>query len=107
MQKQFVVVFDEVMLKQFKKAGKNQHIRNVLSKIFDKLESIGPSAGKLLDSQLHIYEVKKMNPPIRLYYKHNLATNEIYVFEFEMKTSQEKQKQTIEKIKQKLRDNKF
>ena len=53
--------------------------------MFDKIELLGPLTGKLLDSKLFIYEIKAKHPPIRLYFKHNLATNEIYVFEFEMK----------------------
>jgi len=95
----FKLIFDEVILKQLKKAGKNNAIREILSKILNKIEELGPRAGKLLDSQLHIYEVKMKNPPIRLYYKYNIQNNEIYVFEYEMKTSEEKQKRTIEKIK--------
>jgi len=39
------------------------------------------------------------SPPIRLYYKHNLLTNEIYVFEYGMKTSEGKQNKTIYKIR--------
>ena len=63
---------------------------------------MGPNAGKLLDSKLFIYEVKSKHPPIRLYYKHNIPTNEIYVFEYEMKTSEGRQQNTIEKIKKKI-----
>lgn len=63
----------------------------------------GPKIGELLDSKLFIYELKNKRPPIRLYFKHNLQTNEIYVLEFEMKTSEKKQQRTIEKIKRKLR----
>ena len=69
--------------------------------MLDKLEFAGPDGGGLLDSQLSIYEVKLKHPPIRLYFKHNKSTNEIYVFEFEMKTSPEKQKAIIKKLKQK------
>ena len=97
----FVLVFDEVMLKQLKKLGADANLRLLLSKMLDKIEEHGPLARKLLDSHLHIYEVKMKRPPIRLYYKHNLTTNELYVFEYEMKTSLEKQHQTIEKIKRK------
>ena len=93
------LVFDDVMIKQLKKAAKNQHIKEILTKMLDKLEFSGPDAGELLDSQLSLYEVKIKHPPIRLYYKHNKSTNEIYVFEFEMKTSPEKQKATIIRIK--------
>ena len=97
----YTLVFDDVMIKQLKKAGKNQHIKEILTKMLDKLEFSGPDAGELLDSQLSIYEVKLKHPPIRLYFKHNKLTNEIYVFEFEMKTSSEKQKATIKKLKRK------
>ena len=42
------------------------------------------------------------SPPLRLYYKYNGAMNEIYLFEFEMKTSEEKQQRLIERLKRKL-----
>ena len=71
--------------------------------MLDRLEFLGPDAGNLLDSKLFIYEVKNKHPPIRLYFKHIQQTNEIYVFEFEMKTSPKKQKTTIGKIRQKAR----
>jgi len=77
-------------------------LEEILTKMLDKLELSGPDAGELLDPQLSLYEVKIKHPPIRLYFKHNKATNEIYVFEFEMKTSPEKQKATIIKLKKKL-----
>ncbi|MCK4588932.1 MAG: hypothetical protein KAT77_00690 [Nanoarchaeota archaeon] len=99
MEKRYELIFDEVMVKQLKKAAKNNQIKKILSKMLDKLEFIGPYTGNLLDSQLFIYEIKNKKPPIRLYYKHNATTNEVYVFEFEMKTSEKKQKQTIDKIK--------
>ncbi len=101
MDKNHTLVFDEVILKQLKKVAKNNQIKQILKNMFDKLELVGPFAGKLLDSQLFIYEVKNMHPPIRLYFKHNIKTNEIYVFEFEMKTDSEKQQNTIEKLKKK------
>lgn len=101
MEGNYHLIFDEVMIKQLKKAAKNHHIKEILIKMLDKLGSFGPEAGELLDSQLFIYEVKLKHPPIRLYFKYNKPTNEIYVFEFEMKTSPEKQKTTIKKLKQK------
>ena len=67
--------------------------------MLDKIEDLGPQAGKLLDIALRIYEIKTNHPPIRLYFKHNTATNEIYVFEYEMKTSEKKQKQTLTKLR--------
>ena len=101
MERNYNLVFDGVMIKQLKKAAKNQHIKEILTKMLDKLELSGPDAGELLDPQLSLYEIKIKHPPLRLYYKHNKLTNEIYVFEFEMKTSPEKQKATIIKLKKK------
>lgn len=95
----YKIVFDDVMIKQLKKAAKNQHIKDIITKMLDKMELLGPNAGELLDSQLSLYEVKAKHPPLRLYFKHNKTTNEIYVFEFEMKTSPEKQKRTITKLR--------
>tara|TARA_Y100000310_G_C20342764_1_gene650590 strand:- start:405 stop:683 length:279 start_codon:yes stop_codon:yes gene_type:complete len=86
-------------LKQLKKAGKDQNIRSILTKMLDKIEKKGPNAGKLLDSKLFLYEIKNNRPPIRLYYKHNKIAGEIYVFEYEMKTSSKKQKDTIRRLK--------
>lgn len=70
--------------------------------MFDKLEIVGPYAGELLDSKLFLYEVKNKHPPLRLYFKHKKETDEIYVFEFEMKTSREKQQNSINKIKNRI-----
>lgn len=103
MEKNYTLIFDDVIIKQLKKVAKNQHIKEILTKMLDKLEYSGTDAGDLLDSHLFIYEIKSKHPPIRLYFKHNKQTNEIYVFEFEMKTSPEKQQATIEKVKQKAR----
>jgi len=97
--KNFQLVFDKIILKQLKKAGRNNALKIILSKMLDKIEELGPDAGKLLDSKLHIYEVKMKSPPIRLYYKYNLSNNEIYVFEYDMKTSEEKQNKVIERIR--------
>jgi len=98
----FPLVFDDVMIKQLQKAAKNQQLKEILRNMLDELEEKGPQAGKLLDSHLFIYEIKNKHPPIRLYFKHNLQTSEIYVFEYEMKTSEEKQKLTIAKIRFKV-----
>ena len=103
MEQKYTLVFDDIIIKQLKKVAKNQHIKNILTKMLDKLEYSGADAGDLLDSQLFIYEIKNKHPPIRLYFKHNRQTDEIYVFEFDMKISQERQQITIEKIRQKAR----
>lgn len=97
----YKLIFDDVIIKQLKKIAKNNHVKNIITKMLDRLELLGPLAGKLLDSKLFIYEIKNKHPPIRLYFKHNENTNEIYVFEFEMKTSEKEQQRTIDKIKKK------
>jgi len=48
-------------------------------------------------------EIKLKSPPIRLYFKHVKDSNNIYLFEYELKTSEEKQKRTISRIKDKVR----
>ena len=101
MDKKHILIFDDIILKQFKQSGKNKKIRTVLSKVFDKIEELGPRAGNLVDLKLFIYEIKLKSPPIRLYYRHNKFTDEIYLFEYEMKTSKRKQQATINRIKKK------
>lgn len=98
-QKNFNLVFDDVILRQLKKAAKNQQVKQLLTNALNKIEEFGPRAGDLLDSRLSLYEVKFKHPPIRLYYKCNKNSNDIYVFEYEMKTSKGKQQKTIDKIK--------
>jgi len=101
MNKSYTLIFDDVILKQMKKLGKNPFLRDILSKMFDKIELLDGNAGSLLDSRLHIYEMKNMRPPIRLYFKIVEPKKEAYLFEYEIKTSKEKQTRTIAKIKQK------
>jgi mRNA-degrading endonuclease RelE of RelBE toxin-antitoxin system len=97
----FQIIFDDVMLNQLRKLGKNQELKSRISKMLDKIEELGPRAGKLLDAKLGIYEVKSKRPPIRLYFKHVRNTNQIHVFEYEMKTSATRQQATIERLKEK------
>ena len=99
METKYLLVFDEVITEQLKHAATNCQNKEILTKMLDKLEEKGPDGGKLLDSKLFLYEIKSKHPPIRLYYKHNKVTNEIYVFEFEMKTSEKKQQNTINKLR--------
>jgi mRNA-degrading endonuclease RelE of RelBE toxin-antitoxin system len=102
MKKNYELVFDDAILKQLKQTSKNNSLKTLLSKIFDKIEEIGPRAGSLIDPKLFIYEIKMKHPPIRIYYKHNKTTNEIYLFEYEFKTSEKKQDKTIKKIRKKI-----
>ncbi len=101
MTQKFEIIFDDVMLGQLKKLGKNRELRNRISKMLDKIEELGPRAGKLLDAKLSIYEVKSKSPPIRLYFKYVRNTDQIYVFEYGMKTAAARQKRSIEKLKEK------
>lgn len=96
-----MLVFDEIMKTQLTKLGEDKNVRELLSKMFDKMELLGPRAGYLVDSRLFLYEIKSKHPPIRLYYKHIKETNELYVFEYEMKTSSQKQKNTIKRLRKK------
>lgn len=98
------MVYDEVMLAQLKKLGEDANLRQVLSDMFDKMEFLGPRAGELVDSHLFIYEMKSKRPPVRLYYKHMKETDELYVFEYEMKTSEKKQEKTIHKLQLKAEE---
>jgi len=43
-----------------------------------------------------------MHPPIRLYFKIEEDKKEAKIFEYEIKTSQEKQQSTIDKIKKRI-----
>jgi hypothetical protein len=101
MAKNYTLIFDDVILHQLKQAGRKKQIRNILSQLFDKIETLGPRAGKLVDSHVFIYEIKLKSPPMRLYFQHRKDSTEIGVFEYEMKTSKKKQKRTIGKLKRK------
>ena len=100
--KRYELVFDEVIVRQLKRVGKDIQFR--LSKMFDKMELLGPSAGELIDSQLFLYEIKSKHPPIRLYFRHAATEDELHVFEFEMKTSEERQQKTINKLKKRAKN---
>ena len=103
MGKAYTLVFDAVMLAQLKKLGENKPLRALLGKMFDKMELLGPRAGQLIDSQLFLYEMKAKHPPLRLYYRHIRETDELHVFEYEMKTSPGKQRKTIYRLRQSIR----
>ena len=100
--KNYELVFDDVILTQLSKLRNDTHTREIVSKILDKIEELGPNAGKLIDSRLHLYEVKRMHPHIRLYFKIEEDKKEAKIFEYEIKTSQEKQQSTIDKIKKRI-----
>ncbi|MEK6868227.1 MAG: hypothetical protein AABX98_05400 [Nanoarchaeota archaeon] len=99
MNKKYTLIFDEIMLNQLQREAVNVYVKEILTKMLDKIELLGPFAGELLDSKLFLYKVKNKHPPLRLYYKHKKENDEIYVFAFEMKTNQQKQKKPISRLK--------
>ena len=99
----YVLTFDDVILKQLKKAKKDKPLLQELSRLFDFLTARGPEAGKLLDNHLFLYELKMKHPPLRLYYHFQHRVNEIHILEYEMKTSPEKQRFTLARLRWKLR----
>lgn len=98
----YIVVFDEVVKWQIEKALLKGNIMLIIKQWIDDLEKNGPNAGKLIDNHIWLYEMKNKHPPLRLYYHYQKAFNKIIIFEFEMKTSDKKQKQTINKLMQRL-----
>ena len=96
----YEIKFDDILLDQLKKVDESE--KKILSKMFDKIEEKGPKAGKMIDSKLFIYEMKNKRPPIRLYFKHMKDSKNIWLFEYEMKTSEKKQKRTIGRIKDRI-----
>ena len=94
------LVFDRVMVKQLRKVAEDENLKSALTKMLDIIES-NPGRGKLLDSKLQIYEIRRKRPPIRLYYM--IEGDRAYVFEFEMKRSDKRQSSTIERIKDNVR----
>jgi len=101
----YSIIFDEVMMKQLKKISSQNQTKIIISKMLNKIELLGPLAGKLVDSRLFIYELKNKHPPIRMYFKHNLQNNEIYVFEFQMKTSQNAQDVLLKNLKRRISES--
>lgn len=97
----YELIFDEVIFKQLKKLENKSDIKKHLSNMFDKIEYLGPNAGKLIDSKLFLYEIKSKNPPLRLYFKIINQKSQAYIFEFEMKYNNLNQNKTINKIKKK------
>ncbi len=102
MEKLYVTGFDPVFAKQWKKLERDKLLKSILKKMLDKIERLGALAGKSLDSQLGLYELKNVHPPIRLYFEYKQLIDKFMVLEFEMKTSEDKQKRTIEKLRDKI-----
>jgi len=95
-------IFSAEMVKQFKKLSENQAIKKLLVGMLNDLEQKGPHIGKLLDSRLHLFELKRGNPSLRVYYRPRLGTNKIDVFELEVKKSQKQQNSTIKRLRKRI-----
>ncbi len=96
--KKYNLVFDEVMKRKLEKAITKSNYKEMIKQWLDELEQQGPNAGKLLDNHTWLYELKSKHPPLRLYYHYSKSTNKIILFELEMKTSEKKQQDTINKL---------
>ena len=105
MGKRYVIGFDPVFVKQWKKLEKDRLLKSILKKMLDKIELSGPDAGELLDPQLGLYELKNIRPPIRLYFQYKKSVDKFVIYEFEMKTSEDKQKGTIKKLRNKVSES--
>lgn len=98
----YKLVFDEVVKAKLEKILAEGSYREIIKQWFDRLETIGPNAGKLLDNHTWLYEMKSKHPPLRLYFYHQKSGNKIVLFEIELKTSEKKQQNIINKWKQEL-----
>ncbi len=98
----FLVIFDEVVKEKLEKAITQDSAREIIKQWLDNLEERGPSAGKLLDNHLWLYEMKNKHPPLRLYYHYQKSTEKVIIFELDMKTSEKKQRTIIDKIRNRI-----
>ncbi len=102
MEKPYLVVFDEEVKKNLEKLILGSNNRQLIRRWLDELENNGPTAGKLLDNHLWLYEMKNKHPALRLYFYFQKTENKIIIFDIEMKTSFKKQENTITKLRHKL-----
>lgn len=94
----YTVLLKEDVLKNINK--ENNDIKNLIKIYLKKIEILGPYAGKIISNKYSLFEIKLKRPPLRIYYQIN--QKEVWILEYEMKTSSKKQKETINKLKKKL-----
>lgn len=99
---EYEVSYDPKFEKQFDKISKNKHLVDLLSKLIKRIRLLGPDAGKLIDAKMSIYEIKMKRPPLRLYFWYRLALQDIYIIEYQLKTSKDAQRKVIDNIKERL-----
>ena len=100
------LIFGKSILKKLKKIENKSDIKNLVSKMLDKIEEKGPDAGKLLDLVVNLYEIKSKNPPLRLYFEIIFEGKNAEIIDFKMKRSQDKQNLLIKKIKDYIKSKK-
>lgn len=102
MEKRYMVVFDEVVKEKLQRIIEQSSYRKIVKSWLDDLEDKGPNAGKLLDNHVWLYEMKNKHPPLRLYFHHQKFAEKVLIFEVEMKTSEKRQRKTIDKLRYRL-----
>ena len=100
----YELIFGKSILKKLKRVESQKDIKDLVSKMLDKIEEKGPKAGKLLDPTFNLYEIKSKKPPLRLYFEIIFEGKYAEIIDFEMKRSQTKQKTLIRKIIEMLRN---
>ena len=101
--KKYEIIFSDKIFRKLKKYKNKKDIQKILSKMFNKIETKGPSAGKLLDLKLSLYEIKNKKPPLRLYFEVIFKDRKAEIIDFQMKTSKDNQNRFIELIKSYIR----
>lgn len=94
----YKLIFGKSILKKLKKIENKSDIKNLVSKMLNKIENKGPSAGKLLDPVINLYEIKSKSPPLRLYFQIIFKRKNAEIIDFEMKKSKNKQNTLIKKL---------
>jgi len=101
----YKLVFGSIVKKKLEKLKSKKDIKLYLSKIFNKIENLGPNAGKLLDNKLYLYEVKMKNHSLRIFFQIVIENNIAKIIDFEIKKSEKNQNNLIEKIKEIIKNS--
>ena len=64
----FIIQYDKKVVHELHKLRHHDDLAATYLHLLQKLEQLGPRAGKLLDEHLHVYEVREKHPPLRLYF---------------------------------------
>jgi len=97
----YALWFDDVAKKQLEKLSRNLAIQGIITKMLHRIKTHGNAAGKIIEPQIGLYEVKSKHPPLRLYYQEEGRI--MHIFAIRMKHSQKDQQRTINSIISKIR----